>query len=113
MQKVGLIGLNPAILESLSDTFGAANVKIADLNKTNIGSVKYGTEVWDGNSMLEQLVEDSDLILVTGTTFVNGTFDRIWKAIQLYQKRYLIYGVTSAGICELMGLNRICPYGRV
>jgi uncharacterized protein (DUF4213/DUF364 family) len=111
-QKVGLIGLNPAILESLSNTFGADNVKITDLNRENIGSVQYGVEVWDGNIMAEQLVEDSDLILMTGTTFVNGTFDQIWKTIQLYQKSYLIYGVTSAGICELMGLHRICPYGR-
>jgi uncharacterized protein (DUF4213/DUF364 family) len=110
---VGLIGLNPAILESLCDTFGAAHVKVVDLNKVNIGSVKYGAEVWDGNIMAEQLVENSDLILVTGTTFVNGTFDRIWKAIQRYQKKYLVYGVTSVGICEHMGLNRICPYGRV
>lgn len=112
-QKVGLIGLNPAILESLSNTFGAGNVKITDLNRKNIGSVKYGVEIWDGNIMAEQLVENSDLILMTGTTFANGTFDRIWKAIQVYQKKYLIYGVTSAGICELMGLDRICPYGRV
>jgi uncharacterized protein (DUF4213/DUF364 family) len=112
-RKIGLIGLNPAILESLSNTFGADNIKITDLNRLNIGSAKYGVEVWDGNTMVEQLVEQSDLVLITGTTFVNGTFDRIWKAIQSYQKQHLIYGVTSAGICELMGLSRICPYGRV
>jgi uncharacterized protein (DUF4213/DUF364 family) len=112
-QKVGLIGLNPALLESFSDTFGAEKVKVTDLDEQNIGAVRYGVEVWDGNIMAEPLAENSDLILVTGTTFVNGTFDRIWKAIQLYQKEYLIYGVTAAGICELMGLNRICPYGRV
>jgi uncharacterized protein (DUF4213/DUF364 family) len=112
-QKVGLIGLNPAILESLSNTFGTGKVKITDLNRKNIGAIKYGVEVWNGNTMVEQLVEQSDLVLITGTTFVNGTFDRIWKAIRFYQKQYLIYGVTSAGICELMDLNRICPYGRV
>ena len=113
IQKVGLVGLNPAILESLSNTFGAGKVKITDLDRKNIGAIKYGVEVWDGNTMAEQLVEQSDLVLITGTTFVNGTFDRIWKAIQSYQKQYLIYGVTSAGICELMDLGRICPYGRV
>jgi uncharacterized protein (DUF4213/DUF364 family) len=113
VQKIGLVGLNPAILESLSKTFGDANVKVTDLNRQNIGSVKYGVEVWDGNTMMEQLVEQSDLVLITGTTFVNGTFDRIWGAIQHYQKKYLIYGVTAAGICELMGLDRICPYGRI
>ena len=112
-QKVGLIGLNPAMLESLSSAFGASNVMVTDLNEQNIGKEKYSVEVWDGNTMTEQLVENSDIVLLTGTTFVNDTFDRIWKAIQLYKKKYYIYGVTSAGICELMGLNRICPYGRV
>jgi uncharacterized protein (DUF4213/DUF364 family) len=112
-QKIGLVGLNPAILESLSNSFGADHVKITDLNKQNIGATKYGVEVWDGSTMAEKLVEHSDLVLITGTTFVNGTFDRIWKTIQRYRKKYLIYGVTAAGMCELMGLNRICPNGRV
>lgn len=112
-QKIGLIGLNPAILEFLCNTFGRENIKTTDLNRENIGTVKYGVEVWNGNSMTENLVEISDLILLTGTTFVNGTFDRIWKAIQLYNKKYLVYGVTSSGVCEIMGLERICPYGRI
>jgi hypothetical protein len=112
-QKVGLIGFNPAILESLSNAFGAGNINTTDLNEKNIGLEKYGVEIWNGNTMTEQLVEHSDFILVTGTTFVNDTFDRIWKVIQLYKKKYFIYGVTSAGICELMDFNRICPYGRI
>jgi uncharacterized protein (DUF4213/DUF364 family) len=62
--------------------------------------------------MTEKLVQESDMVLVTGTTLVNGTFERIWGAIQKYNKDYLIYGVTSAGVCSLAGLNRICPYGR-
>jgi len=111
-KKVGLIGLNPAILEALSRTFGAENVRITDLNQKNVGSVKYGVTVWDGNTMTEKLVQESDIVLMTGTTLVNGTFDRIWKAIRQYDKDYLVYGVTSAGICSLTGLNRICPYGR-
>jgi uncharacterized protein (DUF4213/DUF364 family) len=112
VSKVGLIGLNPAILEALSRSFGSDNIRLTDLNKKNIGEVKYGVEVWDGNSMTGEMAKESDLILLTGTTFVNGTFDRIWEAVRLYREKYLIYGVTSAGICELMSLNRICPYGR-
>jgi len=111
-KKVGLIGLNPAILEQLSRTFGAENVRITDLNRKNIGSVKYGVTVWDGNTMTEKLVQESDIVLMTGTTLVNGTFNRIWSAIRQYRKDYLVYGVTSAGVCSLTGLNRICPYGR-
>jgi len=49
---------------------------------------------------------------VTGTTLVNGTFDSIWDWIQRHGKDYLIYGVTAAGVCELMGWKRICPYRR-
>jgi uncharacterized protein (DUF4213/DUF364 family) len=112
VKKVGLVGLNPAILESLSNTFGAENVKITDLNRQNIGTMKYGVEVWDGGIMTEELVNNSDLVLMTGTTFVNGTFDAILDYVRHFNKEYLVYGVTSAGICKLMALNKICPYGR-
>jgi uncharacterized protein (DUF4213/DUF364 family) len=109
---VGLIGLNPAILEALTAVFRASNVRVTDLNRDNFGTVRYGVNVWDGGTMTEKVVEESDVVLLTGTTFVNGTFDGIWEAIRHHNKSYLIYGVTSAGICELTGLNRICPYGR-
>jgi uncharacterized protein (DUF4213/DUF364 family) len=110
--KVGFIGLNPAIAENLTETFGIENVRITDLNKQNIHSFKFGVRVWDGNEMTEEIVKQSDVILITGTTFVNGTFDPIMHCIHNYKKDYVIYGVTGAGICKLLGLNRICPYSR-
>ena len=110
--KVGFIGLNPAIAENLTETFGMENVRITDLNKQNIHSLKYGVKVWDGNEMTEELIKQSDVVLITGTTFVNGTLDPIIHCIRNYEKDYLIYGVTGAGICKLLGLNRICPYSR-
>jgi len=109
---VGLIGMNPAIAERLVQTFGGKNIRITDLNKQNINSSKYGVTIWDGNTMIEELVRQSEVILITGTTFINGTFDPIMQCIQTYGKNYLIYGVTGSGLCEMMGLNRICPYGR-
>jgi uncharacterized protein (DUF4213/DUF364 family) len=112
VREVGLIGLNPAILEGLGNAFGTDHVRLTDLNTGNIGAEKYGIEVWDGNGMTEELVGSSDLVLMTGTTLVNGTFDEIWKAVVRYKKKYLIYGVTCAGICALAGLERVCPYGR-
>lgn len=111
-KRVGLIGLNPAILETLSRTFGPENVRITDLNRQNVGSVKYGVQVWDGHVMNEKLVEESDLVLMTGTTLVNGTFDGIWGAVRRYGRDCLVYGVTCAGVCVLTGVKRICPYGR-
>jgi uncharacterized protein (DUF4213/DUF364 family) len=111
-KSVGLIGLNPAIAEALSNAFGPENLRINDLNPQNIDTIKFGVTIRDGNTMTDRLVQESDFILLTGTTFVNGTFDGIWEAIQKYGKDYLIYGVTCTGICNLTGLDRICPYGR-
>jgi uncharacterized protein (DUF4213/DUF364 family) len=62
--------------------------------------------------MTKELIKQSDTILITGTTIVNGTFDAIMQGVRNDRKDYLIYGVTGAGICHLMGLNRICPYSR-
>jgi uncharacterized protein (DUF4213/DUF364 family) len=104
--------LNPAIAENLIETFGSENVRVTDLNKQNIHSFKFGVKVWDGNEMTEELIKQSDVILITGTTFINGTFDHIMLCVQNYKKDHLIYGVTGAGICKLLGLNRICPYSK-
>ncbi len=41
------------------------------------------------------LVENSELTIITGTTLVNGTFDGIWKSIDNYQKKYMIFGVSA------------------
>ena len=110
--KVGLIGLNPAIAESLVQLFGSENVKITDLNVSNINRIKWGVLIWDGRKMTELLIKQSDVVLLTGTTLVNATFDHIMSCVHKYDKKYLIYGVTAGAICKLMGLSRICPYGR-
>jgi len=112
MINVGLIGLNPAIAESLVKTFGAEHVNITDLNYDNIGKTKFGVTVRDGRTETEDMVKISDLILMTGTTLVNNTFDEIQRLIKKYRKTYLIYGVTASGINELLDFPGICPYGR-
>jgi len=109
---VGLIGLNPAIAEKLVYQFGVENVNISDLDIKNIDSFKYGVKILDGSLMNEMLIRNSKLILITGTTFINGTFDNIYKDIMDFNKNYFIFGVTGTGICKLMELNHICPYGR-
>jgi uncharacterized protein (DUF4213/DUF364 family) len=109
---VGLVGLNPAIAEALAKVFGAENVRITDLNRENVGAVKFGVTVWDGRTQTEALVRGSRVIIVTGTTLANGTFDEIWKWINSAGAGYLIYGVTASGACELMGWPGMCPYAR-
>lgn len=109
---VGLIGLNPAIAQRLVETFGKDHVHITDLNGDNIGNQKFGVEIWDGDKRTEDLVDASNVIIFTGTTLINDTFGRIWNRIQSKGKKYLIYGVTAAAVCELLGMERICPRGR-
>lgn len=109
---VGLIGLNPAIAEALVGAFGADNVLVTDLNPKNISAAKFSLTVWDGKTRTEELIRRSDVVILTGTTLVNATFDEIWNWIQDHKRNYVIYGVTAAGVCELMGLKRMCPYSR-
>lgn len=110
--SVGLIGLNPAIAERLVEAFGAERVCITDLNRENVGQIRFGVEVWDGGKRNGELIDNSSVIVLTGTTLINGTFDGIWDRIKASGKRCLVYGVTAAGVAKLVGFDRICPHGR-
>jgi hypothetical protein len=45
--KIGLIGYQPAMLDNLAKEF---RVRVVDLNPDNIGQVRYGVEVEDGET---------------------------------------------------------------
>ena len=107
--EVGLIGLNPAIAERLVDRFGAAHVRMTDLNPVNVGTRKFGAEIWDGRERTEELIDASDFVVFTGTTLVNDTFDAILGRIKERKKGYLVFGMTVAGVSALTGIERICP----
>lgn len=109
--RVGLIGLNPAIAEGLVKIFGAENVRITDRSAKTIGESRFGVEIWDAETRTEDIVRASDVILMTGTTLANGTFDDIRKLAESDGKHCIVYGVTTAGVCHLCGIERICPYG--
>lgn len=106
--KVGMIGLQPAILESLVKTFGPDNVRCTDLNPKNVGTVKYGAEIWDGKTDTGRIIEWSDLVLATSSTIVNNTYDDIRDRVGSSGKKLIIFGVTGAGVAELLGLERLC-----
>lgn len=112
VRSVGLVGLNPAIAQRLVDVFGSQGVRITDLNPDNIGSVKFDVEIWDGETRTEELIRMSDLVLVTGTTMVNGSFDDIEQLARRYARTLIVFGVTAAGVGTLCGLTRVCPYAR-
>ena len=106
--NVGLVGLQPAILENLVLTFGADKVICTDLNPKNIGSRKYGAEIRDGRTETGKLIEWSDLLLVTSSTIVNNTFDDIREKVGSRGKALMIFGVTGAGVSTMLGLERLC-----
>lgn len=110
--RVGLIGLNPAIAEGLAQEFGGEKVRITDLNRDNIGKMRHGVEILDGRTEQEKLISHCSVVLITGTTLVNGTMDDILELVNRYNREFLIYGVTAAGACWMMGWPRMCPYGR-
>jgi hypothetical protein len=106
--KIGLIGYQPAILENLVQGFGVANVRCTDLNPKNVGAGKFGITIWDGRTATQELIQESNLVLVTSSTMVNNTFDRIRQAA-LVQGKYLIsFGVTGAGVSALTDVERLC-----
>ncbi|HNU75639.1 MAG TPA: DUF364 domain-containing protein [Deltaproteobacteria bacterium] len=109
--RIGLIGLNPAIAEMLVKSFGSDHVRITDLDRKHIGAQRHSVEIWDGRTRTEELIERSDVVLATGTTLGNGSFDMIWELLDKHRKPHLFYGVTIAGVSGLMGIDRICPYG--
>jgi hypothetical protein len=109
---VGLIGLNPAIADRLIEAFGPPHVRITDMNPDCIGQLRGGVEVWDGARRTDELIDAVGLVLLSGTTLTNDTFDPILERILERRIHYLVFGVTAAGVCELAGIRRICPCGR-
>ncbi|HDN79695.1 MAG: hypothetical protein DRI61_07875 [Chloroflexi bacterium] len=107
--KVGIVGYQPALLENLIRAFGPAKVRVTDLNPANVGKVRFGVEVWDGAHRTGELIAWADVLLVTGTTLVNGSADHILSLARKKGIEPIFYGVTAAGIAHLLGLRRVCP----
>lgn len=111
-QRVGLVGFNPAIAEELARRFGAERLRITDLDPDNIGTERFGVPIWDGESRAEELIRWADGVLLTGTTFVNGTFDPLWNVMEATRTPAIVFGVTAAAMTHLFGFERLCPCAR-
>jgi len=111
-RRFGLIGLQPAILEALVAQFGSGNVRVLDLNPDNVGTVKHGVQVWDGNTDLPKLIDWCEVGLATGSSLANGTIDEIVRGFEQADKPLLLFGTTVSGAAAVLGIDRICPFGR-
>jgi len=99
--KIALIGLQPAMLQRLSQNF---NVRVVDLDKDNIGNIKFGVKIEDADENTEAVIEWCELILATGSTAANRTITNY-----INDKPVLFYGTTIAATACLKDLNRFCP----
>ena len=104
--RVGLVGMQPALLETLVYTLGSDNVVVSDLAEA--GNVRYGVKVLDGMGS-SQMFKDCQIVLITGSTLVNGTIDGLLENALHHEKRVVFYGTTIAGAAYLLGLERLCP----
>jgi hypothetical protein len=104
--RVGLVGMQPAILVALVSALGPERVMVSDL--ADAGAVRCGVKVRDG-MVPSQIFEDCQLILITGSTIVNGTIDCLMEEAFRHQRRAVFYGTTIAGAAYLLGLERWCP----
>lgn len=109
--KIGMIGLQPAILQNLSQSFSIQNVRCTDLNPKNIGANRFGIEIWDGKTDTTKLINWCDFLLVTSSALANGTLDNIHREAVSAGKHMILFGITGAGVCALTGLERICFFG--
>ena len=97
--KITQVGFQPRMVEHLAATF---EYRILDLDPDNIGTRKFDALI-EGPEATAEAVAWADLLLVTGTTLVNGTINDF-----LGHKPVLFYGTTIAGAAHLMNWDRFC-----
>jgi len=88
-KKVGLIGLNTLYPGGAEQDLRCRKCAYDGPQPEKYRVCKYSVTVWDDNTMTEKLVQESDIVLMTGTILVNGSFDKIWSAVREYED-YLV-----------------------
>ena len=107
--KIGLIGLQPALLEALANTFGAGNLICVDRDESLRSTKKFGVPIrWGNEWETKRLFRDSEVVLATGSTVVNGSLPNLLQLAEISQTQIFFYGTSIAGTADLMGLKRFC-----
>jgi hypothetical protein len=102
-RRIGMIGMQPRLLETLACNF---EVRVCDRDPDKIGTVQAGVLVEDSGAHKE-IKGWADLLFATGTTLVNNTID-----LYVGEVSVVFYGVTISGAARLLNLNHFCPLGR-
>jgi len=101
VEKIALIGFQPAILAILTESY---TVRVLDLNPLNVGQIKSGVKVEDGNDAYEDMIKWADLIICTGSTICNGS---IVDYLDI-DKEVIFFGTTLSGAAPCLGVKRLC-----
>jgi hypothetical protein len=99
--KIAFVGYQPAMIEALSVFF---TIRVVDLDRDNIGANRFGIVV-EGPDKTDEVLTWSNIILATGSTYVNGTMVDF-----LDKKPVVFYGISAAGPTAFHGYMRYCPY---
>jgi hypothetical protein len=99
--KITQIGFQPRMVQALGARFA---IRVLDMDPENIGQRKWGTVI-ESPLVTDDALAWADLLLVTGTTLVNGTLPAFVGA-----KPVIFYGTTIAGAAHLMGWERFCAH---
>lgn len=100
--RIAQIGFQPRMIDAVSQEFP---FRAIDLDPENIGTRRVGVII-EGPEATEDAIRWADLLLVTGSTLVNGTIGAF-----LTEKPVIFYGTTIAGAASLMGWERFCGCG--
>jgi uncharacterized protein (DUF4213/DUF364 family) len=87
-EDVGLVGLQPAILEALVQTLGPDRVFVSDL--VGAGKKRSGVTILDGMNSHE-IIERCEMILITGSTLANGTIDGLMETALRHERRVVFF----------------------
>lgn len=107
--KIGLVGLQPAILEALVKRWGTAAVQCLDRDNSMKGTSKYGVPIlWGDKAETQEVFTASDVVLATGSTIVNGSLPELLELSATTHTPIYFYGTSIAGTAKLMHLNHLC-----
>lgn len=108
--SIGIVGYQPAIINTITANFDPQKIMVTDLNPENIGKCCNGVIIEDGIGNTERLLAGSEVILATGSVFANNTGQLFYEA-HLSGKPVFFFGTTVAGAAYLLKLKHLCPLG--
>lgn len=107
--RILLVGYQPGLAEALVKAFGPKSVRVLDHDADNIGRTLHGVRIENGDADYSGDVRWCDLMVVTGSSVVNGTLDDLLRHSQDASKPLVFFGNTIAAVAAIADLQRLCP----